>query len=281
MAGGDRAVRVATADEVALIVDWAAAEGWNPGTGDAACFRTQDPAGFFVGIEDGAPVSAVSVVNYGDALAFLGLYIVRPDRRGRGWGMATWRAGLAHAGARPVGLDGVVAQQDNYRKSGFVLAHRNIRYGGTVAPGRHDPAVVPVAEVPFADLAAYDSRCFPAERPAFLRAWTTAPGHHALALLRGGRLAGYGVARPCREGHKIGPLFADDRPAAETLFDALTAAAGGGPVFLDVPEPNAAAVDLARSRALAPVFETARMYTAPVRPVADGRVFGITTFELG
>ncbi|HYH37706.1 MAG TPA: GNAT family N-acetyltransferase [Azospirillum sp.] len=281
MAGGNRTVRVATADDVALIVDWAAAEGWNPGAADAACFRAQDPEGFFVGIEDGAPVSAVSVVNYGDAFAFLGLYIVRPDRRGRGWGMATWRAGMAHAGRRPVGLDGVVAQQDNYRKSGFVLAHRNVRYGGAVAPGRREPAVMPVADLPFAALAAYDSRCFPAERPAFLRAWTTAPGHHALALPRDGRLAGYGVVRPCREGHKIGPLFADDRAAAEALFDALTAAAGGGPVFLDVPEPNAAAVDLARSRGLSPVFETARMYTAPVRPVADDRVFGITTFELG
>ena len=41
-----------------------------------------------------------------------------------------WQAGLAHAGARTVGLDGVVAQQDNYRKSGFKLAYRSIRYGG-------------------------------------------------------------------------------------------------------------------------------------------------------
>ena len=35
--------------------------------------------------------------------------------------------------ARVIGLDGVVAQQENYRKSGFELAYANIRYGGTVA----------------------------------------------------------------------------------------------------------------------------------------------------
>ena len=40
---------------------------------------------------------------------------------------------IAHAGTRVVGLDGVVAQQQNYRKSGFALAYANIRYGGTVA----------------------------------------------------------------------------------------------------------------------------------------------------
>ena len=282
MANDGLTVRVAGPEEVALIVDWAAAEGWNPGPADAACFRAQDPEGFFIGIADGAPVSAVSVVTYGDAFAFLGLYIVRPDRRGLGYGIATWRAGLAHAGGRAIGLDGVVAQHDNYRASGFTLAHRNVRYGGPIAvPQRTDPAIVPVASVRFDTLAAYDAACFPAERPEFLRTWTTAPGHHALALVRDGRLAGYGVARPCREGSKIGPLFADDRAAAETLFDALAAAVGGGLLFLDVPEPNTAAVALAESRGLRPAFETARMYTAPVRPVAAERVFGITTFELG
>ena len=32
-----------------------------------------------------------------------------------------------------IGLDGVVGQQENYRKSGFQLAYANVRYGGTVA----------------------------------------------------------------------------------------------------------------------------------------------------
>jgi len=32
---------------------------------------------------------------------------------------------------------------------------------------------------------------------------------------------------------------------------------------------------------LAPVFETARMYTGAIRPLALERVFGVTTFELG
>jgi hypothetical protein len=32
---------------------------------------------------------------------------------------------------------------------------------------------------------------------------------------------------------------------------------------------------------LAPVFETARMYTGAIRPVLLERVFGVTTFELG
>ncbi|MFE4724235.1 GNAT family N-acetyltransferase, partial [Streptomyces sp. NPDC056728] len=143
----------ATLDDWAVISGWAAEEGWNPGLADARSFFAQDPDGFFIGRVDGEPASAISVVNYGDDYAFLGFYLVRPDLRGRGYGIATWKAGLAHAGSRTVGLDGVPAQQDNYRKSGFELAHTTVRYAGVPqaprpAPGAPAPGtVIPVAEV--------------------------------------------------------------------------------------------------------------------------------------
>src|SRR3546814_9674339 len=79
---------------------------------------------------DGEPVASISVVNYGPGFGFLGFYICRPDRRGRGIGYRLWQAGMARHGDRVVGLDGVVEQQDNYRKSGFELAYRNIRHSG-------------------------------------------------------------------------------------------------------------------------------------------------------
>jgi hypothetical protein len=56
---------------------------------------------------------------------------------------------------------------------------------------------------------------------------------------------------------------------------------GGGELFLDVMEPNPEPVALAKACGLALVFETARMYTGPIRPVALSRIFAITTFELG
>ena len=122
-----------TPSEMALAADWAAAEGWNPGLADAPCFATVDPQGFLIGELDGAPAATISNVNYSGDFAFLGFYIVRPDLRGRGYGLAIWRAAIAHAGKRIIGLDGVIAQQDNYRKSGFAFAYRNIRFGGTLA----------------------------------------------------------------------------------------------------------------------------------------------------
>jgi GNAT superfamily N-acetyltransferase len=278
----DLRIRVMRPAEIAIAADWAAAEGWNPGLADAACFATVDPEGFLIGEVDGAPAATISCVNYDERFAFLGFYIVRGDLRGRGCGLRIWNAAIAHAGARTIGLDGVVAQQQNYRKSGFQLAYANIRYGGTISPRAASPAqVVPLADVPFATVEADDATVFPAPRTVFLRAWINARGHIGRALVRDGSLAAWGVIRPCRSGRKIGPLVADDRAAAEAVFAALVAAAGPGEVFLDVPSVNRDAVALAQSHGLAPVFETARMYTGAIRPVLLARVFGVTTFELG
>jgi Acetyltransferase (GNAT) domain len=99
--------------------------------------------------------------------------------------------------------------------------------------------------------------------------------------VRDGALAGWGVIRPCRQGWKIGPLVADDRAAAEALLSALLASCGGSEIFLDVPSINHDAIALAESLGLAPVFETARMYTGAIRPLRLERIFGVTTFELG
>ena len=274
-------IRTMRPDEIALAADWAAAEGWNPGLADAACFATVDPQGWFIGELDGAPAATVSCLNYDKTFAFLGFYIVRADLRGRGLGLRIWNAAIAHAGRRVIGLDGVVAQQENYRKSGFQFACANIRYGGTVAAPPAPRGIIALRDVPFAMLEASDAAVFPAPRPAFLRAWIGTSGHIGCALMRDGRLAGWGVIRPCRKGRKIGPLVADDRAAAEAVLSALLAQAGGGEILLDVPGVNRDGVALAESLGLAPVFETARMYTGAIPQLALQRVFGVTTFELG
>jgi ribosomal protein S18 acetylase RimI-like enzyme len=275
--------RTMTRDEVALAIQWAAEEGWNPGLHDAQTFPAADAQGFFVGTLQGEPVASISVVKYEPGFAFLGLYIVRPQWRGRGLGWALWQHAMASAAGRQVGLDGVVAQQPRYRKSGFELAWRNVRYegrGGTPAAG--DAHVLDLAGVPFETVCACDRAYFPADRAAFLRDWLAQPDAAALGWIGDGRLQGFGLVRRCRSGWKIGPLFAERERIAESLFIALCSRAGAKePVYLDVPQCNAPAVALAQRHHMRVVFETARMYTGRPPAMNVHGVFGITTFELG
>lgn len=279
----DYTIRPMTRQELDLAIEWAAAEGWNPGLHDADCFYDADPGGFLIGLLEGEPVAVISVVKYGESFGFLGFYIVKPEYRGRGYGLRIWNAGVASLQGRNIGLDGVLEQQENYRTSGFNLAYRNIRYqgtgGGSFAP---EPGLVPLSALPFEAIAAYDQPFFPDRRTSFLKHWLNLPQSTALGLVQNGELSGYGMVRACRSGYKIGPLFADTPTIADRLFLALKAhVPPDAPLFLDTPEVNAAAVEMATRHGLSVVFETARMYTKEKPNLPLERLFGVTTFELG
>lgn len=265
-------------------VEWAAREGWNPGLHDGDCFYQADAQGFFMGWLGGEAIASISAVKYGESFGFIGFYIVKPDFRGQGYGMQLWQAAMASLGDRTIGLDGVLAQQENYQKSGFQLAYRNVRYEGV---GTGTTVTIPRSCVPLSALTleavmAYDRPFFPADRTPFLTAWLTNPQHYVVGYLSSAGLTGYGVIRPCRNGYKIGPLFADTPGIAQDLLVALVDRVPAHVTFyLDVPEVNQEAIALAESYQMGRVFETARMYRGHVPEISLDRTYGVTTFELG
>jgi hypothetical protein len=274
-------IRVMTRADLDRALSWAADEGWNPGLADAPCFQAADPDGFLMGFVGNEPVASISVVRYPADFGFLGLYIVRPQMRGQGYGFRLWQEGLKHLDGCAVGLDGVVAQQPNYARSGFRLMHRNLRFSGApeiVAPADGRLQVVGKSLCPA--VMAFDRRYFPSTRTHFLEPWLTQHGHLALALVEEGQVVAYGVSRRCRQGSKIGPLFAEREADADILFCGLVGRSQG-PVSIDLPEPNRAATALAERYGLAAAFETARMYRGQAPDLPLDRIYGITTFELG
>ncbi len=276
-----RSMTQAEVEQIAL--EWAAAENWNPGFPDHLSFNAADPGGFLLGLLNGEPVSCISAIRYGSDYGFLGFYIVKPELRGKGFGMQVWRAAEERLAGRNVGLDGVLAQVSNYEKSGFKAAYHNVRYGGVPTPSDQPVlGVVPLAEVPFDQLLEYDTRHFPAPRREFIKEWTVATGTSAFGVVKEGVLKGYAVIRPARTGFRIGPLFADEPIDAERLFLAMVKAIPQGEaVYLDVPDVNLEAVWLADMYGLEPGFECVRMYTKGTPDLPIGQVFGNTSLELG
>ena len=279
-----------TRPEVDELVEWAAREGWNPGLHDADVFWATDPEAFIAAELGGELIGGGAITSYNGEFGFMGFFIVRPEYRGRGLGNTLWHARRDRLLSRlrpgaSIGLDGVFEMQPYYAKGGFIFSHRDLRFR-TEVPGDYestqdDEEIIPLSSVPFEQLEDYDRTCFPARRPAFLSAWTGLPDALALGCRRDARLGGYGVARRCREGCKIGPLFADDAQAANALYARLAEFGAGGPLFLDAPENNTAAIELVHQHGMTEVFGCARMYLGPPPALAHERVFGVTTFELG
>ena len=125
--GPQPTIRSITREELSLPLQWAADEGWNPGLEDAEPFHAADPNGFLMAFRGSrSAASRSSATASGSSVSH------RPARAPR---KAAASACVCGGPAWPldgcvVGLDGVVAQQANYARSGFALAHRNVRYAG-------------------------------------------------------------------------------------------------------------------------------------------------------
>ncbi|HEY5776851.1 MAG TPA: GNAT family N-acetyltransferase [Xanthomonadales bacterium] len=279
-------IRQMQRQELDVLVDWAAAEGWNPGLGDADIFWATDPEGFIAAELDGQLVGGGSIVSYGGRFGFMGFFIIHPEHRGRGLGNTLWHSRLHRLLARletpaVIGMDGVFVMQDYYAKGGFEFAARDLRFEVIARSFPKPEHVEELARIGFATIDAYDRAHFPAPRSEFLRRWISQPGAHALGTVREGRLAGYGVMRPCRKGYKIGPLFADSAEVAENLFRALSTRVPGEVIYTDMPENNQSAMSLAQRHGMKEVFGCAKMYLGPKPVLPEAEIFAVTTFELG
>lgn len=274
-------IRKMKRDEAEFAIQMAAGEGWNPGIHDREIFYDTDPDGFFIAEVDEKPVGCVSAVAYDDSFGFFGFYVVKPEFRKKGIGTKLTEKSLEHLGNRNIGLDGVLENEKKYQElMKFKSFYSNLRFEGR-GGGEVPNGLVKISDVPFESLLKYDREMFPAPRPVFLEKWIKQPDSYAFAAVEAGKLKGYGVIRKCLIGYKIGPLFADDPITAEKIFLALKASVPDEAIYLDVPEPNKKAMEIAKKYEMTVMFKTIRMYSREEPDINLEKVYGVTTFELG
>lgn len=269
--------------ELSQVLEWAEKEGWNPGLYDAESFYAADPHGFFIGLLDNEPIAAASVVCYDDHFAFGGLYIVKNEFRAKGYGTLILERCLEYCGSRILGCDGVLAQVVSYKKIGFKEAHLNTRYQ-VICPeisNKINSSIITISNIPFTKLLEYDSELFPANRSSFLKSWIRQPESYGFGFVEQNKLLGYALARRCKSGFKIGPLFANTPTIAKDLLTQIISLIPGEELSLDVPEPNKEALKLASLFDMKSGFQVMRMYRNGSPKFDTSRVYGITTYELG
>lgn len=274
-------IRPMTQKDVDLALDWAAEEGWNPGRYDSDAFIVTDPNGFFIIEVGGTPAGSVSAVTYDQHYGFLGLYFVRPEFRGGPVGDLLWRTGLGRLGNRTIGINVRLEHVEQYRQLGFEHGFNIVRYEG-IGGGQAVHETVDLRVFTFDRLVGFDAGIFGARRPEFLKRWTEPRlGKDVGIIGADGVIAGYGVVRAGRRGHKIGPLFANGEGRAQQIFQTLAASVPGEQIFLNVPVANPEAIELAERHGMTPDIEYARMYMRG-EPGGDlARCFGMSSVPLG
>ncbi len=276
-------VRPLTREETHIMFDWVKQEGWNPGINDAETLYQFFPAGLLGCFIDNQLAGVSAVFNYSPGFAFFGLYIIKPEYRGLGYGLAITRHRLQIAGQRNIGLDGVMENISKYRHIGFRFAYTTFRFEfrPIITPPTPPQLIANFEAIPLADLLDYEARLFPASRSSFLKVWLAQPHTIKAAWLLNNQLQGYGVMRHCINGYKVGPLFADSPEIAEQLLFYFLSKSQGQRVFLDTPELNEAALRIGAKLKAKEVFKAARMYTGYIPNLDYQRIYSITSLETG
>jgi hypothetical protein len=213
----------------------------------------------------------------------IGFFVLAPDHRRARHGWSLMNAGRERLGDRVIGSEVVPSLVRTYSHYGMKACYHTVSYHGfaPLAAAPWHRGVEAAAETSAEALGIYDAETVGLDRKRFLRAWLKLPESRAVVFRRGGRLCGFGVARRCLHGVRIGPLQADDAEAASAIFDALSGLAPGEPLSIDCPDINPDSAALAAAKGLAPGSTTARLYRGAPPSGRLRRAYGLMSFALG
>ena len=288
-------IRTVMRSDVPLITEWARREGFAPGKGDVAIYRQTDRQGIWVGCLGGEPIGCIAGVRYNLAYGFIGLYLVRPEHRGHGYGLELWQHALEHLqDVDCIGLEAAETRINDYARWGFQKATPTIRWqrsGPWHEPDHGDgglPAGLQLLRgdaIPDMPLQVYDAQRELSPRPHFLSDWLHHPAGTVVALLDQQQAChGFARIRPCLlrrgEGWRIGPLLADSPNLAAFLIRNLLGD-HPGVVIIDSPGGNGDASPMLQDLGFEPVGRTLRMYRGRMPTEGLEQVYGLACLELG
>ena len=213
--------------------------GWNQLEGDWTALMAP-PSVFRVADVAEETVGTAGAVVYGDRLAWVCMVLVEEAHRGHGlasslMGQVLERlpAGLA------VGLDATPKGQPVYARMGFepaVPLLARLDSAGVKDPPSSLREARPVGAADLAAICERDREVFGADRGRVLRSALAAAPAYAWCVERDGRLAAYAFGRAGKNADQIGPVVADDVPAAFAAVAAAMRRGGARRFFLDAPD---------------------------------------------
>lgn len=263
------------------------AAGWNQTERDWRRFLSLAPAGCFLVECEGRRAGTATTTSYGRDLAWIGMVLVHPDFRRRGLGTALLREAIRHlredCGIACVRLDATPEGRPLYEGLGFGAEwglRRWVREADPDSAGDAEPTA------PGADVEAFgparsrdlDLAVFGADRGELLA--SLAAGSLFVERLADGS---FGMLREGEMAYYLGPVTAASPASGRELAERLVSRCPRDrPVYWDLPDLNAAAIELASGLGFGPTRVLTRMRLGgEARPSDPARVFGISEPGLG
>ena len=223
--------------------------------------------GFGLSTAAGSLAASIVVLPYANAFAWMSMVLVAPEHRRLGYASRMLRRALAYLQSRGLTavLDATPAGHEVYVQEGLRDTWSFQRYSlATARPvsGWQDVSGLKLRKLADGDwpqILAMDLPAFGAGREPLLRALAARLPDVTLVAVRGDQLCGFLFGRDGREARQLGPLVADDLPAAQALLSHALARVSG-PFYIDIVDRHTSL----RSWALMQGFSMQRPFTRMV-----------------
>lgn len=215
--------------------------------------------------------------------------IVKEKYRKLGIGKQLFRQVMEVMRDRNVGGTSLSNRVTFYAQFGWTIKSYTIHYNaGAVNPdfvkevSNDGFEIVPLCDVNISDFIAYDSELHTVPRAVYICNWALWDKARTYVALKSGRICGYGVLRPSDIGHRMYPLYADDKDIAKALFCRLVShLPNGEPVIFSQPVENENSNDIIAANGFTTYLSMTRLYNKWNIPVDLRRVYSVSTTEYG
>ncbi len=247
-------LRVMTSADIPAGMQLKERAGWNQTAADWRRFLEHSPEGCFVA-EVGAQVcGTVTTITFEDRFAWIGMVLVDPECRGRGFGTALLERAIHYLDEldlSAIKLDATPQGQPLYEKLGFLPEYEIGRWTRRQPPGVAMPARTAVAESAspalVESICEFDRQVFGADRTGLLMSLHEEAPELTRGILRDGTLAGYALGRRGSFADHLGPWMARDPDTARQLLEAFLAASSRQTQIADCLSAHAATGELVKS----------------------------------
>ncbi|MFM8470142.1 MAG: GNAT family N-acetyltransferase [Limisphaerales bacterium] len=261
--------------------------GWNQTPDDWMRFLNHQPDGCFVAEWDGQPVGTATTTIYEDKVAWIGMVLVHPDARRRGIGRALLEHCIAFLKPRVacIKLDATPLGKTLYDTLGFKDEWTLRRWETSRVELPGNPMKYRVRAWRDSDVEAMqvlDVEAFGVIRWPMVRRMTWQISRSLVGVTPKRRVNAFGILRKGARARYFGPLVAESIAAAGLLIKSFLAAQPNQPIFWDIPDANACAVELAQRLGFTPQRPLIRMFLGENKwPGDPQKVFALAGPEIG
>lgn len=286
-------IRSLRSKEASIVTEWARSEGFAPGIGDVNIYRNTDKQGIWLGLLNNIPIGCIVGVRYNINYGFLGLYIVKKEFRGMGYGLTLWKHVLNEMrDIHCIGLEAAPDRIKDYSKWGFEESSITTRFKydrldnfSSDYLNTKGLLLLDQSEITSDLIQSYDAKKEETVRPHFLADWLSYKSGKVIAMINENKeCVGFGRIRPCLltkgKGWRIGPLIANTPDLARILIGSLLTR-HKGIVYIDSPGLNSNSKDLLKSIGFKQDSYTVRMYKGKQKDISLNDVYGLACLELG